>query len=75
LSSPSKNIKYCIKRAKNLSELNKQYNSNSKDEFFKFEQTIKASDAVSGLIIFEYKVLSEGTNTMKVTSTSTYKDI
>ncbi len=75
LSSPSKNIKYCIKRAKNLSELNKQYNSNCKDEFFKFEQTIKASDAVSWLIIFEYKVLNEWTNTMKVTSTSSYKDI
>lgn len=75
LTSPSKNIKFCIKRAKNLSELERQYNTNCKDEFFAFEQVIKASDSVSGIVIFEYKVLNEGVNTLKVTSNSTYKDI
>ncbi len=75
LTSPSKNIKFCVKKARTITELQRQSNASCKEESFQFEQTIRWIDASIGIVLFEFKVMNQGVNTIKIMSESNAKEL
>ncbi|MDD5769999.1 MAG: M23 family metallopeptidase [Candidatus Gracilibacteria bacterium] len=70
LSSPDKSVKFCLKKANSLSNLQYIYNTNCEDKYFKDEITFDYNNTTLGLLIFEYKVLNLGVNIINISNGS-----
>lgn len=66
LKSENNTMKFCLKKVSKISDLNRVFNTDCKDENFKNEISFNYSDSVSWIIVFNYKVLKEWSNNLVV---------
>lgn len=68
LTSEDNSIKFCIKKATSLANLQYTYNIKCDEKSFAYKQEFSFEDTTSGVLVFEYKVLQLWANNFIISS-------